>query len=66
MLSIDISSIVDVALSDHHCVFFTTLLPIAQGNTERIIKKCYLAADFFECMNNTPPPLVIISFIIAN
>ena len=61
-LSIDISSIVDVALSDHHCVVCTTMLPIAQGNTERIIKKRYLtsevATDFSECMKNTPPPTV--------
>ena len=49
-LSIDISSIVDVALSDHHGVFSTTLLPKAQGNTEHIIKKHYptseVATDF--------------------
>jgi hypothetical protein len=53
------SSIIDVAVSDHHCEICTTLLPIAQGNTERIINKRYLtsevATDFVECMNNTPP-----------
>jgi hypothetical protein len=42
--------------------FCTTLLHIAQGNTEPIIKKRYLtsevATDFTECMNNTPPPIL--------
>jgi hypothetical protein len=61
-LCVDISSIVDVVLSDHHCVCFTTLLPIAQGNTEHIIKKRYLtsevATDFIECMNNIPLPIL--------
>jgi hypothetical protein len=62
MLSTDISSIVDVALSDHNCGLFTALLPIAQGNTEHTIKKHYLtsevARDFIECMNDTPPPIL--------
>ena len=47
-LSIDISCIVYVALSDHHCVFFTTLLPIAQSNTERIVKKHYLSQKLLQ------------------
>jgi hypothetical protein len=61
-ISIDISSIVGVALSDHHNVFCTTLMPIAQGKTESIIKKHYLssevATDCIECMNNTPPAIL--------
>ena len=60
--SIDISFIGDVALSGHHCVYFITLLPIVQGNTEGIIKKHYLtsdvATDFIERMNNTPSPIL--------
>jgi hypothetical protein len=59
-LPIDISSIVDVALSDRHLVCFTTVLPIAEGHLERIIKKCCLtsevATDLTECMNNAPSP----------
>jgi hypothetical protein len=61
-LSIDISSIVDVALSDHHCGRFTSLLPKVQGNTEHIIKKhsptSEVATDFIGCMNNTPSPIL--------
>ena len=61
-LSIDIFSIVDVALSDQHCVFFTTMLPIAPGNSETIIKKHYLNSEFapylIECLNNIPSPIL--------
>ena len=45
--------------------FFTTLLPIAQVNTEHN-KKRYLtsdvAKDFIECMNNKTSPLLPSSF----
>ena len=40
----DLSSIVDFALSDPHGAFFTTLLPIEQGNTERS-KKRHLTSE---------------------
>ena len=49
-LCVDISSVVDVALSDRHCVFFTTLLPIAQSNTERIVKKHYLSQKLLQIL----------------
>ena len=43
-------------------VFFSTLLPIAQCNTERIINKRYVTSEvttvFIDCMNNTSSPIL--------
>ena len=50
-----ISSICDLALSDHYCIFFTTLVPKAKNSAESYIKKRYLtstaAENFKELMN---------------
>src|SRR4029434_5787440 len=50
-----ISSICDLALSDHFCIFFTALVPKVKNSSECFIKKCYLnsaAAENFKVMMN--------------
>src|SRR4029434_6478465 len=50
-----ISSICDLALSDHFCIFFTALVPKVKNSAECFIKKRYLnsaAAENFKVMIN--------------
>ena len=50
-----ISSICDLALSDHFCIFFTALVPKVRNSAECFIKKRYLnsaAAENFKVMMN--------------
>ena len=37
-----ISSVSDLALSDHFCIFFTALVPKVKNSTECFVKKRYL------------------------
>ena len=55
-LEIYISSISDLALSDHFCIFFTTSIPKVEFNTERLVKKRYLTpavAENFKTLMNS-------------
>lgn len=54
-VSIDVTSVSDLTISDHFCVFFTVLVCDVVKLTERTIKKRYLDADAAENFMNLFP-----------
>uniref|UniRef100_A0A1A8K0K3 Reverse transcriptase domain-containing protein n=1 Tax=Nothobranchius kuhntae TaxID=321403 RepID=A0A1A8K0K3_NOTKU len=58
-LSTGVSSVVDLAISDHFCVFFSINSIIQQETSVRTVMKRHLtpevAAGFLEAFNNIPP-----------
>lgn len=62
-LTVDVSSIVDMAMSDHYCVFF---FGTAQKNTERLVKKRCLtpevSANVMTCLESIPAVILPSSY----
>uniref|UniRef100_A0A3P9LR34 Reverse transcriptase domain-containing protein n=2 Tax=Oryzias latipes TaxID=8090 RepID=A0A3P9LR34_ORYLA len=61
-LSTGVSSVVDLAISDHYCVFFTVTSEIQQEASVRTVRKRYLtpevAASFIDVFKQTPAQIL--------
>ena len=57
-----VSSVIDLAISDHYCVFFCALLPSHSLVTEQVVRKRYLTSEVAENVinhiNNVPPQIL--------
>ncbi|XP_074522673.1 uncharacterized protein LOC141787880 [Halichoeres trimaculatus] len=71
-LSASVSSVVDLAVSDHYCVFFNITSFIQQETSVRTVRKRYftpeVAANFIEILSKHPPAPTPTScdFIVEN
>ncbi|KAK0148956.1 hypothetical protein N1851_010640 [Merluccius polli] len=61
-LRIDVFSVIDLAISDHYCIFFSALLPSSSLITEQVVRKLYLipevAENVINHINNIPPQIL--------
>lgn len=61
-LSTHVSAVMDVALSDHYCVYFNITSFNHQEAPVRTVRKRYLtsevAANFIEILQSTPAPIL--------
>ena len=61
-LSVNISSVIDVGLSDHFCVFFNVCDPIQQDIPQRTVRERYLTnevtANFIHLLRDTPADIL--------
>lgn len=64
-LDISVSSVLDLAVSDHYCIFFKVMLNMKQKNVDRIVKKRCLNSSandkFMSLVNLISAPLEILS-----
>ena len=43
----DVSSVIDLVISDHYCIFFSALLPASSSITEQVVRKCFFLRPVF-------------------